>query len=79
MPQFTQVLLGYAADRRDRIAMLAQSSHRAPKLQRAGQFAMTMDEAKFFDIRRRTFPKRNQHLFAERLPSRSGRDTGDGG
>ncbi len=23
---------------------------------------MTMDETKFFDIRRRAFPKRNQHL-----------------
>ncbi len=50
MPQFTQVLLDYAADRRDRIAMTYLNSHRAG-LQRAGrQFAMTMDEAKFFDI-----------------------------
>lgn len=77
MPQFTQVLLGYAADRRDRIAMLAQFTPRA-RLQRAGQFAMTMDEAKFFDIRLRAFPKRNQHLFAERL-LRVLADTGDGG
>src|SRR5690606_29121523 len=77
MAELPQVLSGHVADGGHGVARVAQLKL-APGLQLAVHLAVTVDKAKLFDIRGRTFAEGNQHLVAERI-GRALANAGDGG